>query len=308
MASGQEITGSINFTMDSASTNVIYPCGRHIGIRNVGTNDMKFIKQAEHLKEITAMALSPNRRFLAVCERHWNTPRAQSAFISLYDLKSSDGKLLKAHIDVSETEPSSQKLIKSVAFSHDSKNIAVVYDGPERKAIVWEAYNKNKIIGQYDFGKQTVNRICFKPDDSHVVSTSGHGHWKLWRPQENTFNNFRKLTLNKETHIYTDHTWLMYERMAATTQEGEIVIVEDFEEKQLIDNAFMTEDVHRVTCIREFSKGFVVGSDKGHMAMWVRSEENNQSTGKEGQLFDFVRTWRLSTVEMAPVVSIDISP
>ena len=31
---------------------------------------MKFIKQADTLKEVTAMALSPNKRFLAVCERH----------------------------------------------------------------------------------------------------------------------------------------------------------------------------------------------------------------------------------------------
>ena len=44
-----------------------------------------------------------------------------------------------------------------------------------------------------------------------------------------------------------------------------------------------------------FSKGFFVSSDWGHMAMWVRYEENNQSTGKDGHwnLYEFIRSWRL---------------
>lgn len=99
--------------------------------------------------------------------------------------------------------------------------------------------------------------------------------------------------------------------MAATTAEGEIIIVEENEQKQVIDNAFGTDEIYNVTAIREFSKGFIVASDKGHMAMWVRAEENNQSTNKEGQLFDFVRSWKLFKNESqpnTPVISIDISP
>jgi len=118
-----------------------------------------------------------------------------------------------------------------VAFSYDSKNIAVILEGAECKAIAWECYNKNKIriIGQYDFGKQNVDKITFKPNDAHVIATSGHAHWKTWRPQENTFTVYNKLSLQKEGHIYTDHTWMMYERMAATTMEGEIIILEEYE-------------------------------------------------------------------------------
>ncbi len=63
---------------------------------------MKFIKQADTLKEVTAMALSPNWRFLAVCERHWNN---LSAFISIYDMKTADFKVEKSKLNVCETEP-----------------------------------------------------------------------------------------------------------------------------------------------------------------------------------------------------------
>lgn len=39
-------------------------------------------------------------------------------------------------------------------------------------------------------------------------------------------------------------------------------------------------DITGITCIREFSKGFFVSSDCGNMAMWVRSDENNSTSGK----------------------------
>jgi len=69
--------------------------------------------------------------------------------------------------------------------------------------------------------------------------------------------------------------------MAATTADGQVVIVEDGSPKQTIDNAFGTEEVYNISSIKEFSKGFFLASDKGHVAMWVRSEENNHSTTKE---------------------------
>ncbi len=69
--------------------------------------------------------------------------------------------------------------------------------------------------------------------------------------------------------------------MAATTAEGQVIIVEDREMKQIIDNPFGTEELFNINTIKEFSKGFFLASDKGHIAMWVRSEENNQSANKD---------------------------
>jgi len=45
---------------------------------------MKFIKQPDQVKEITSMKLSPNKRFLAVCERHKND---STSYITIYDIK-----------------------------------------------------------------------------------------------------------------------------------------------------------------------------------------------------------------------------
>jgi hypothetical protein len=51
---------------------------------------MKFIRQAENVREITSLTLSPNKRFLAVCERHRGDP---TTYVALYDIKT----LFKGH-------------------------------------------------------------------------------------------------------------------------------------------------------------------------------------------------------------------
>ena len=81
---------------------MIMAIGKHIGIRDIKDqqgNSMKFIRQAESIKEITAMRLSPNNRFLAVCERHKNDP---NAYISFYDMKSAGFKHIKQSINMTE--------------------------------------------------------------------------------------------------------------------------------------------------------------------------------------------------------------
>jgi WD40 repeat protein len=64
---------------------------------------------------------------------------------------------------------------------------------------------------------------------------------------------------------------------------------QQFELKQEVDSAFVTEDQTYVIACSRFSKGFIVSSNKGDMAMWVRYEENNSTSGK--QAYDFIRKW-----------------
>lgn len=188
----------------------------------------------------------------------------------------------KTYFNVCETEPTQNKVIKSISFSENSKYIAIILEGPEFSAIAWDWHNKTKsrMMGQFDFGKTVVSKITFNPNDSHQVCTSGHNHWKLWRIQENTFKpmpNFHGVG----NHIFTDHCWLGDDRLAGCTSEGEIIILEEFNQKQIIENAFMSDDIYGVTCIQPYSKGFFIGSDDGMMALWVRAEENNKGTSQD---------------------------
>ena len=102
---------------------------------------------------------------------------------------------------------------------------------------------------------------------------------------------FQKIT---QLLDYTDHAWLEDDRIVAGTQSGELLMLENFELKQHIESAFNTgglgvgmmgEDGQQqaamnVSLIKPYSKGFFISSDNGYMALWVRHEENNSTSGK----------------------------
>lgn len=61
-----------------------------------------------------------------------------------------------------------------------------------------------------------------------------------------------------------------------------------------------------VALIKPYSLGFFVASDNGYMALWVRSEENNSTSGK--QTFDFIRKWKKDATKNVKILSLDVAP
>lgn len=96
-----ELHGCMSFLEETDASKLVlaYPVGRHVGVRDLKSNEMKFIRQNENLKEITAMALSPNKKFLACCEIQRDD---KSAYITFYDMKSTFYKNTQNHINVCE--------------------------------------------------------------------------------------------------------------------------------------------------------------------------------------------------------------
>ena len=47
--------------------------------------------------------------------------------------------------------------------------------------------------------------------------------------------------------------------------------------RQYINCAFNDLDGLGVTVIKSFKKGFLVGSDNGHMAIWVKADESEKA-------------------------------
>ena len=61
-----------------------------------------------------------------------------------------------------------------------------------------------------------------------------------------------------------------------------------------------------VSRIKPYSQGFFVASDNGYMALWVRSDVNNSTSGK--QAFDFIRKWQHSATKNIKILSLDCAP
>ena len=77
---------------------------------------------------------------------------------------------------------------------------------------------------------------------------------------------------------------------------------------QTIEDSFFAdkeEEPEYVTCVSKFSKGFIICSNSGEMAMWVRSEENNSTSGKE--LYDFIRKWQPTATKNHAIIASSIA-
>jgi hypothetical protein len=55
--------------MEEDGYNLLYPVGKYIGIKPHDKNEMAFLRLSENLERIICLAISPNKKFIAVCER-----------------------------------------------------------------------------------------------------------------------------------------------------------------------------------------------------------------------------------------------
>lgn len=65
------INQSKNFSLSSfKKLKLVYPVGRHIGIRNLGTNQMRFVKLPNDVKHVTSLTFNTQKTLLAVAVRN----------------------------------------------------------------------------------------------------------------------------------------------------------------------------------------------------------------------------------------------
>lgn len=106
---------------------VIYPCGRNLVVEETDSHRQAFIPYAgDHGEDgITAMAITPNRRFLAVAEQH------SPAVVTVWDLQTSRRRKV-----IASKEGHSQKIV-SMCFSPDSKYLVTQGGRPEWALTYW---------------------------------------------------------------------------------------------------------------------------------------------------------------------------
>jgi hypothetical protein len=82
---GREVRNSLVF-LEAEAPHIVYPVGKHIGIRNINTNGMMIIKEPDEVKEILSLTISTGgmRRYLASVERQVHN---NFLWVSIHDLK-----------------------------------------------------------------------------------------------------------------------------------------------------------------------------------------------------------------------------
>lgn len=113
---------------------IIYPSGANLVLFNVDQKVQKFIPCTVGSEGMTALAVSPNKRYAAIAEK-----KSEKPTITIFDLTT-----LRRRKILSSVESTSQEYI-SLAFSPDSKYLASQMSGPDWTLSYWH-WEKAKLM------------------------------------------------------------------------------------------------------------------------------------------------------------------
>ena len=106
---------------------IIYPCGKNLVVANLENGKQQFIPYAGDYGDdgVTALAITPNRRFLAVAEQY------EPAVVTIWDLQTTRRRKV-----ITAKEGHSQIII-SMCFSPDSKYLVTQGGRPDWTLSYW---------------------------------------------------------------------------------------------------------------------------------------------------------------------------
>ena len=125
---------------------IIYPSGSNCILFNIDQKTQRFIPSSDKGGGMTAMAVSPNRRYVALAEK------GEKPSIAVYDLHS-----LRKRKVLTWSESQTQEYI-ALAFSPDSKYLVSQGSRPDWTLIYW-AWEKGKVMANIKSSNQQNNPI-----------------------------------------------------------------------------------------------------------------------------------------------------
>ena len=112
---------------------IIYPSGSNCILFNIDQKSQRFIPGTDKSAGMTALAVSPNRRYVAIAEK------GEKATITIYDLNTLRKKKVLCSAEVQSTE------FVSLAFSPDSKYLVSQGGRPDWTLLYW-TWEKAKVM------------------------------------------------------------------------------------------------------------------------------------------------------------------
>jgi len=247
---------------------VIYPSGHNLVIFNTEQKTQKFIAGTENTEGITAMAVSPNHKYVAVAERAKEGEKAQVTIFDLHTLKRR--KVLQAvSADVQSRE------FVSLAFSPDSKNLLTHGGAPDWSLIYWnwEKAKPSAVAKTSNPQNSAIYQCTFNPIDNTVICVTGDGICRFLRITDQTLKPLPGAMGKREPQAYLCHAWMSEDRVVVATDTGELLLLEAGELKCAL--AAAPADGNSIDSIVAYSKGFVCGADGGVIYVFEKSDDKD---------------------------------
>ncbi|CAK9099589.1 Cilia- and flagella-associated protein 57 (WD repeat-containing protein 65) [Durusdinium trenchii] len=259
------VKGNVHFTDDA---HLLYPAGHNTILYHADhKSQIRVFPGSEGSEGISSLALSPNRKFLAVCEKF-----QERAVCYVYDVTT--GKRRRGQLTYGECDA---REYVCAAFSAENKLLITQGGPPDWTLILW-SWDKAKAHGAVKVSNLTgsmIHECSFNPQDSSLVCIIGDGVFKFFRLQDGTFKGIPN-QLNKmreaSNQNYICHTWLNDDRLIVCSEAGDALLFDSGGEFKMVLPCSPCEP-RSLLCVASFSRGFIAGGEKGVVTFYERSDD-----------------------------------
>ncbi|XP_039259037.2 cilia- and flagella-associated protein 57-like isoform X2 [Styela clava] len=279
------INGNINYLDEQT---IVFPSGNQVVRFNVDQKQQKFIPGSDKSRGMTAIALSPNRRYVAVAER------GEKPTVTVFDLLHDQSKKRKM---LTCPELQTHEYV-SLSFSPDSKYLIAQGGKPEWTLVYW-VWEKSKVMATMKTTNQAgqpIYQVSFNPQDNTQICVTGNHIFKLFRYAEGNLKQFGFQKL--EPQNFLSHAWVSDERVVVGNDSGHILLFENGEMKadfyvsltagtssdarQSISiipedatSATTNTSDPRVASIVAYSKGFACSAGLGNVHLYEKTDDRD---------------------------------
>jgi len=265
---------------------LIYPAGHNVVILDTDhKSSQTLIYGTEGSFGITAMTLSPMKKFLAFAEE-----TETFGLIHVCDVSKRDDKRIKKVIDKKKTflslDCSSKKYI-TLSFdpSDENKYLVALSAEPDCKIIYWN-WSSPKPLATISLNNITKFHLAVcQPNVEGTILLLGNAAIRTCKyTQGNDLLKATNITQTKSlkdqlqhSQNYVNYCWLNDGNLVLVTDRNELiyVITHNMEMKFLLPSPPLEEMT--IECIIPFSKGFIIGGDKASIMIYERRENDKKN-------------------------------
>ncbi len=252
---------------------LIFVCGNNVVVQSMVTKEgrcqvasQKYISGIEGTQGITTLALSPCKRYLAVCEK------AKQAVCAIYDPLTQKRKKILTSNEYQASEFVAAAFSNTRAMDLLTHYLITVTGEPDFSVKLW-LFDKQRYIAQYNCPRNCVpSMVSFHPDDNNSFLVTGRETYLFLRVID-TFqikggsSAFYKPDNSGAPLHYTSHLWIAG-RLVVTTQTGEILIGEQSGEFKFVLPESPGERFPIRKIVRSRDKNFIIADDSGRFKLY----------------------------------------
>ena len=262
-----DVSGCINWLDDHT---LIYPVGRNVVMHNVQSNAQKFFLTSERTDAISAIALSPNKKFIAIAESGEH-PQVQIV----------DTTTRKRRKVLNVSDLGSDRFV-ALHFSADGRHLVTQGGAPQWNLLYWN-WERSKPLAQVqvtrDKGQpaprdaQLVTHVSINPRDPQHVVVSGNGLFRFYRYVDALLKHVPGGLGRAHTQNFTAHSWISDDRIIVATENADLLLIEDGELRCPLPAA--PSDNHAIHAVIPTSRGFVCSGEMGILSVFERSDDKD---------------------------------